>query len=69
MVDIECADEIADAAGRKVEGTAISEAAMRGEIADYNESLLRRVALLTRLASAPHHSDGAARAQLPFSGS
>jgi phosphoserine phosphatase len=46
LVDIECVDEIADAAGRKAEVAAITEAAMRGEIADYKESLRRRVALL-----------------------
>jgi phosphoserine phosphatase len=46
LIDIECVDEIADAAGRKAEVAAITEAAMRGEIADYKESLRRRVALL-----------------------
>jgi phosphoserine phosphatase len=46
LIDIECVDEIADAAGRKAEVSAITEAAMRGEIADYKDSLRRRVALL-----------------------
>lgn len=46
LVSIECIDEIADAVGRKVEVAAITEAAMRGEIADFAESLRRRVALL-----------------------
>ena len=46
LIDIECIDEIAAAAGRKEEVAAITEAAMRGEIADYKESLRRRVALL-----------------------
>ncbi len=46
LIDIECVDEIADAAGRKAEVAAITEAAMRGEIADYKESLRQRVALL-----------------------
>ena len=46
LINIECIDEIADAAGRKVEVAAITEAAMRGEIADYKDSLRRRVALL-----------------------
>ena len=46
LIDIECVDEIADAAGRKAEVAAITEAAMRGEITDYRESLLRRLALL-----------------------
>ena len=46
LIGIECVDEIADAAGRKAEVAAITEAAMRGEIADYKDSLRRRVALL-----------------------
>ncbi|MFM2209945.1 MAG: Phosphoserine phosphatase, partial [Pseudomonadota bacterium] len=46
LINIECVDEIADAAGRKAEVAAITEAAMRGEIVDYKESLRRRVALL-----------------------
>ena len=46
LIAIECVDEIADVAGRKAEVAAITEAAMRGEIADYKESLRRRVALL-----------------------
>jgi len=46
LINIECIDEIADAAGRKAEVAAITEAAMRGEIADYKDSLRQRVALL-----------------------
>jgi phosphoserine phosphatase len=46
LINIECVDEIADAAGRKDEVAAITEAAMRGEITDYKDSLRRRVALL-----------------------
>ena len=46
LINIECIDEIADAAGRKAEVAAITEAAMLGEIADYKDSLRRRVALL-----------------------
>ena len=46
LINIECVDEIADAAGRKAEVAAITEAAMRGEIADYKESLRQRVQLL-----------------------
>lgn len=46
LINIECVDEIADAAGRKAEVAAITAAAMRGEIADYKESLRQRVALL-----------------------
>ena len=46
LINIECIDEIADAAGRKAEVAAITEAAMRGEITDYKASLRQRVALL-----------------------
>ena len=46
LINIECIDEIADAVGRKAEVAAITEATMRGEIADFRESLRRRVALL-----------------------
>ncbi len=46
LINIECVDEIADVAGRKAEVAQITEAAMRGEIADYKDSLRRRVALL-----------------------
>jgi phosphoserine phosphatase len=46
LINIECVDEIADAVGRKAEVAAITEAAMRGEISDYKESLRQRVALL-----------------------
>ncbi|RZT98184.1 phosphoserine phosphatase SerB [Rivibacter subsaxonicus] len=52
LINIECVDEIADAAGRKAEVAAITEAAMRGEIADYKESLRRRVALLAGVPAA-----------------
>ncbi len=46
LINIECVDEIAAAVGRKAEVAAITEAAMRGEIADYKDSLRQRVALL-----------------------
>ncbi len=46
LINIECVDEIADAAGRKAEVAAITEAAMQGLITDYKESLRQRVALL-----------------------
>jgi phosphoserine phosphatase len=46
LINIECVDEIADLVGRKAEVSEITEAAMRGEIADYKDSLRRRVALL-----------------------
>jgi len=51
LINIECVDEIASAAGRKAEVAAITEAAMRGEIADYKESLRQRVALLRGVAA------------------
>jgi phosphoserine phosphatase len=46
LINIECIDEIADVVGKKAEVAAITEATMRGEIADFKESLRRRVALL-----------------------
>jgi phosphoserine phosphatase len=49
LITIECIDEIAAYAGCKPEVAAITEAAMRGEISDYDESLRRRVALLAGL--------------------
>lgn len=56
LIDIECVDEIAEAAGRKAEVAAITEAAMRGEIADYKESLRRRVALLAGVPEQALHT-------------
>ncbi|WP_024902924.1 phosphoserine phosphatase SerB [Robbsia andropogonis] len=49
LITIECIDEIADFCGLKMEVSAITEAAMRGEILDFGESLRRRVALLQGL--------------------
>ena len=46
LINIECVDEIAAAAGRRDEVAAITEAAMRGEIRDYKASLRRRLASL-----------------------
>jgi phosphoserine phosphatase len=46
LINIECIDEIAAAVGRKAEVAAITEAAMRGEIKDYADSLRQRLALL-----------------------
>ena len=48
LITIECIDEIADMQGLKPQVAAITEAAMRGEI-EFNESLIRRVALLAGL--------------------
>ncbi len=52
LINIECVDEIADAVGRKTEVAAITEAAMRGEITDFKDSLRRRVALLKGVTTA-----------------
>ena len=49
LITIECIDEIADFCGLKAEVSAITEASMRGEIKDFNESLTARVALLKGL--------------------
>ncbi len=49
LITIECIDEIADFCGRKKEVAAITEATMRGEIASFEESLRRRVAILKGL--------------------
>jgi len=46
LIAIECIDEIADLAGMGAQVAAITEAAMRGEISDFRESLSRRLALL-----------------------
>ncbi|MFZ5524085.1 MAG: phosphoserine phosphatase SerB [Pseudomonadota bacterium] len=48
LISIECIDEIADMHGLKPQVSAITEAAMRGDI-DFAESLRRRVALLQGL--------------------
>ena len=55
LINIECVDEIADAAGRKAEVAAITEAAMRGEIKDYKDSLRQRVALLKGVPESALH--------------
>lgn len=49
LINIECIDELADIAGKKKEVSAITEAAMRGEITDFADSLRRRVKLLEGL--------------------
>ncbi|MDR7268196.1 phosphoserine phosphatase [Pelomonas saccharophila] len=46
LISIECIDEIAALAGKGREVAAITEAAMRGEITDFKDSLRRRLALL-----------------------
>ena len=56
LINIECVDEIAAAAGRRAEVAAITEAAMRGEIADYKDSLRQRVALLKGVPESALHA-------------
>jgi phosphoserine phosphatase len=46
LITIECIDEVAGAVGLKAEVSAITEAAMHGEITDFKDSLRRRLALL-----------------------
>lgn len=49
LINIECVDELAKLSDKGAEVAAITEAAMRGDISDYRESLRRRVALLAGL--------------------
>ena len=51
LINIECIDEIADFTGKKAAVSEITEAAMRGEIKDFKESLRRRVALLAGVSA------------------
>jgi phosphoserine phosphatase len=64
LINIECIDEIADAVGLKAEVAAITEATMRGEIADFKTSLRRRVALLKGVSLASMERVYAERLQL-----
>ena len=64
LINIECIDEIADAVGLKAEVAAITEATMRGEIADFKTSLRRRVALLKGVTVASMERVYAERLQL-----
>ena len=64
LINIECIDEIADAAGRKAEVAAITEAAMQGVITDFKDSLRRRVALLKGVPAA--HLEAVYRERLRF---
>jgi len=50
LINIECIDEIAAFGGVKEQVASITEAAMRGEIKDFSESLTRRVAFLKGLS-------------------
>ena len=51
LINIECIDEIAAFGGVKEQVASITEAAMRGEIKDFSESLTRRVAFLKDLSA------------------
>ena len=64
LINIECIDEIADAVGLKAEVAAITEATMRGEIADFKTSLRQRVALLNGVSVASMERVYAERLQL-----
>jgi phosphoserine phosphatase len=64
LINIECIDEIAEAAGRKAEVAAITEAAMRGEITDFKDSLRRRLALLEGVSVASMDAVYAQRLQI-----
>jgi len=52
LISIETLDEMADLMGKKAEVAALTEAAMRGEIPDYKQSLRDRVALLAGMPEA-----------------
>jgi phosphoserine phosphatase len=52
LINIESLDELAALAGKGREVAAVTEAAMRGEIKDYSESLRRRVAMLAGVDAA-----------------
>ena len=64
LINIECIDEIAAVAGRGPQVAAITEAAMRGEITDFKESLRRRLALLKGVPEAALHAVYAQRLQI-----
>jgi phosphoserine phosphatase len=63
LITIECIDEIADMQGLKPQVSAITEAAMRGEL-DFAASLTRRVALLEGLPAVALERVYAERLQL-----
>jgi len=64
LITIECIDELGDWCGRKAEIASITEAAMRGEIPNFAESLRQRVALLAGLDSSALESVYAERLRL-----
>lgn len=52
LISIETLDEMADLMGKKAQVAALTEAAMRGDIVDYKQSLRERVALLAGMPAA-----------------
>lgn len=64
LITIECIDEIADFVGKKKEVSEITEAAMRGEIKNFSDSLNRRVALLKGVPASALESVYAERLKL-----
>ena len=52
LISIETLDEMADMMGKKAQVAALTEAAMRGDIIDYKQSLRDRVALLAGMPEA-----------------
>ena len=64
LINIECVDEIADAAGLKAQVAAITEATMQGVITDFKDSLRQRVALLRGIPVAHLEQVYAERLQL-----
>ena len=52
LINIECVDEIADAAGLKAQVAAITEATMQGVITDFKDSLRQRVGKLVGVTEA-----------------
>jgi len=64
LITIECIDELGEWFGRKAEIASITEAAMRGEISNFAESLRQRVALLAGLDSRALESVYAERLRL-----
>lgn len=52
LISIETLDEMADLMGKKAQVAALTEAAMRGDIVDYKQSLRDRVALLAGMPQA-----------------
>ena len=52
LISIETLDEMADLMGKKAEVAAMTEAAMRGDLVDYKQSLRDRVALLAGMPQA-----------------